>query len=137
MTHETERRVVAFVRTMAGACSICLRKADGQCGDCPSAWANRIMREIRDDARPTPQVDYSFYGRTSRILAVLRKAGRPLLAREIDLRGLCSAQLKCWTLNQMVRNGTLCKQFAYTAQSRGRQKPFFTYSLNTKKGKPK
>ena len=135
MTHETEMRMIAFVRSIARECSICLRKADGRCDSCPSQWARRLLGEITDAERPAPEPDYSFYTRTKRILAALHKANRPLCASEIDLRGLCSPQLKAWTLNQMCANGVLGKRFAYSAKSGGRRKRFFCYFINKEKQK--
>lgn len=129
MTHETERRVIAFVRSFAQMCSTCLRRDNGDCAGCPSSWARRLMGEVAMGERPMPEVDYSFYTRTKKILAVLARANRPLMASEINLRDLCSAQLKFWTLNQMVLNGTLGKKVAHVAKSRGKRKTYFLYYI--------
>ena len=137
MTHETERRVIAFVRTIAHECSICLRRANGRCDSCPSQWARRLLGEITDAERPAPEPDYSFYTRTKRILAALHKANRPLCASEINLHGLCSPQLKMWTLNKMCANGVLEKRFAYFAKSGRKRKRFFCYFINKEREKQK
>lgn len=129
MTRETERRVIAFVRSFAQMCSTCLRRDNGDCAGCPSAWARRLMHEVAMDERPMPEIDYSFYTRTKKILAILNRSSRPMMASEINLRDLCSAQLKFWTLNQMVLNGTLGKEVAYVAKSRGRRKTYFRYYI--------
>lgn len=135
MTHETKRRVIAFVRSFAQMCSVCLHKANGRCADCPSQWARRLLNEIIETKTSAPAPDYSFYARKKRILTILRKANLPLCASEIDLRGLCSPQLKAWTLKQMCMNGVISKRFAYFAKSGGKKKRFFCYFINKEKEK--
>ena len=135
MTHETKMRTIAFVRSIARECSICLRKSDGGCDGCPSQWARRLLNEIMEAETPAPEPDYSFYTRTKKILAILNKSSRPMMASEIDLHGLCSPQLKMWTLNKMCANGVLGKQFAYFAKSGRKRKRFFCYFINKEKQK--
>lgn len=137
MTHETEKRVIAFVRSLARECGICLRRNSSYCDGCPSQWATRLMHELVREEKPEPQIDYSYYARAKRILAAIRKADRPLLAREINLDGLCSASLKGWTLQQMTKMGVLGRTFSHVAKSGSKSKSFFLYYIKNKKGKTK
>jgi len=107
VTIEMQRRVVAFVRTIANECSSCLRNGSQYCNDCVAKRANLLLKDIPFDESPAPVIDYSFYARVDEIKRILSSSGRPMQAREINLRQTCSPQLKFWTLNQMVHNGIL------------------------------
>lgn len=132
MTIEMQRRVVAFVRTIANECSNCIRNGSEYCNDCVAKRAKYLLSDIKTDEGPAPVIDYSFYARVEKIKNILTKAGRPLLAKNIDLKQTCSPQLKCWTLNQMVYKGVLGRKFAYRSKSQNRKKVFFFYYLKSK-----
>ena len=110
MTPSIERRAIAFIRTIANRCERCLRRSEEKCRGCVSSWANSIMSDYeRDTAHGHPAHDYSLAARKFRIIDILQKAGRPLLASEIDLSGLCSRGLKQWTLRRMTRSGQIVR----------------------------
>lgn len=103
MNPETERRAVAFIRTIGNRCTTCLRRSSENCRGCISAWANSILRDIENETKP--EIDYSLQARMMMIMDCLCKAGRPLLSAEIDLKNQCTRQLKRWTLMRLVKAG--------------------------------
>lgn len=110
MTPSTERRAIAFIRTIAGRCERCLRRTPDNCRGCVSQWANSIMSDYELETnfgRHSP--DYSLAARKLRILDAIQSAGHPLLASEIDLSSFCSKGLKQWTLRRMVACGQLVR----------------------------
>lgn len=107
MTEAVERRAIAFIRTIGNRCMGCLRRTEENCRNCISRWANSILRDVDGEKRGSDAVDYSFAARVAMIVTALEKAGRPLASRQIDLHGLCSRQLKFWTLLRMTRMGRL------------------------------
>lgn len=131
MTQHTEDRVVAFVRVIAGRCRVCLRRRPENCQRCDSSIANRLMRDIETDRRLPPK-DYSLFTRMALIAEILKnRAPRPLLATEINLEGLCSNQLKNWTLKRMIRNGIVGRHLAFTTDTGYR---VYRYFLLKKQG---
>lgn len=110
MTPSTERRAIAFIRTIANRCERCLHRSEERCRGCVSQWANEIMADYeRESGAASASVDYSLAARRIRILDAIQTAGRPLLAAEIDLSDVCSTQLKEWTLLRMIRVGQLAR----------------------------
>lgn len=107
MTEETERRAIAFIRTIATRCASCTHRREELCRTCPSRWANEIMRDYEAEQKPA-SVDYSLAARKIRILDIVQKAGRPLLSSEIDISDICDNHLKRWTLRRMVQ----CRQIS-------------------------
>ena len=103
MTEATEKRAVAFIRTIGNRCTTCLRRSAENCRDCVSAWANSILRDIENDTKP--EIDYSLQARMMMIVDCIGKAGRPLLSSEIDMKQYCTKQLKRWTLMRLVKAG--------------------------------
>lgn len=125
MTQSTERRAIAFIRTVASRCNRCLRRSEDNCRNCVSKWANEIMRDIESETRPSAP-DYSLAARKKRIVEILRTAGHPLFAHEIDLSGVCSRWLKQWTFRRMVHLGQLVR---LPCQSPGDRRIRFRYAL--------
>lgn len=117
MTELTEKRVVAFIRVIADRCKGCLHRREEVCRNCDSFAANRIMRDIEADKKVPPK-DYSLFTRMALIVEILRNnpAGT-LLSTEIDLNGLCSNQLKQWTLKRMVRMSVIGRRLAFTTDT--------------------
>lgn len=110
MTPSTERRAIAFIRTIANRCTSCMHRVPERCRGCVSQWANEIMVDYeRELGAASTSVDYSLAARRIRILDAIQTAGRPLLAAEIDLSDVCSTQLKEWTLLRMIRVGQLAR----------------------------
>ena len=109
MTQDIENRVVAFVRTIANRCKFCLRRREENCSRCDSRQAVRLLRDIELDIYVT-QKDYSLFARMQKISEILKKSATPLLSSQIDLDGLCSNQLKQWTLKRMLRIGVICRR---------------------------
>lgn len=108
MTPSTERRAVAFIRTVANRCTSCMRRSPEVCGNCISQWANEIMRDYESELGSS-RVDYSLAARKMKIIDTLKRAARPLFAHEIDLSGICSRELKRWTLRRMERLGQIVR----------------------------
>ena len=103
MTEATEKRAVAFIRTIGNRCTTCLRRSAENCRDCVSAWANSILRDIENETKP--EIDYSLQARMMMIVDCLNKADGPLLSSEIDMKQYCTKQLKRWTLMRLVKAG--------------------------------
>lgn len=111
MTPQLERRAVAFIRTVANRCCSCMHRSEENCRNCTSSWANEIMSEYERDAKVAikQETDYSLQARRVRILDILRAAGRPLLAADIDISDIASTSLKEWTLRRMLRVGQIAR----------------------------
>ena len=117
MTELTEKRVIAFVRVIADRCKGCLHRREEVCRNCDSFAANRIMRDIEAD-RNVPPKDYSLFTRMTLIVEILRNnSSGTLLSTEINLEGLCSNQLKQWTLKRMVRMNVIGRRLAFTTST--------------------
>ena len=99
----------SFVQSVVNDCKGCMRRNDENCRSCFARTAHVILREMESDEKHMP-IDYSLYARCNRIREILEKAGRPLMSRDIDLNGVCSFQLKLWTINHMVKIGILGKK---------------------------
>lgn len=118
MKEDVARRALAFVNTVAGRCSSCLKRNDENCRRCLAAWANEIMADYEKSLSADgggEGIDYSLAARMARIVSAIGKAGHPLRSREIDMDGTCSWQLKWWTLRRMVRTGMLVRERIATA----------------------
>lgn len=116
MTQETENRIVAFVRTIANRCDACLYRREENCSRCDSRIATMLLRDIECD-RAVPPQDYSLFARMARIAEILGRAGRPISSSEICLDGLCSNQLKQWTLKRMMRLGVIGRRLVRRTRS--------------------
>ena len=116
MTTEIEQRVVAFVRIIANRCRTCLHRREENCQHCDSRTATQLLKDIELDIA-VPQKNYSLFTRMSLIAESLKRAGKPLLSSEIHLDGLCSNQLKQWTLKRMMRIGVIGRRFAFKTNS--------------------
>ena len=128
MTEATEKRAVAFIRTVGNRCMSCLRRSKENCANCISSWANSILHDIENDS---PQkMDYSLAARMMMITGALKKSDRPLASHEIHLADYCTKQLKYWTLSAMVRKGWL-ERHRSTVDGRD----VYLYSLS-KRSKP-
>lgn len=103
MTEAVEKRAIAFIRTIGNRCTSCLRRNEEDCRNCVSSWANSILRDIENEAKP--KIDYSLQARMMMIVDCLGKAARPLLSSEIDMKQYCTKQLKRWTLMRLVKAG--------------------------------
>lgn len=108
MTEELERRTVAYLRHVVDACKSCTRTA--YCSDCERGWAKVILRDIDISRGPVQEIDYSLEERVRRINEILAKADRPLTFGEIDIRDLCSRQLKYWTICGLVRTKRIIRK---------------------------
>ena len=116
MTQEIEQRVVAFVRVIANRCKSCLRRNEENCQHCDSRTATHLLRDIELDIA-VPQKDYSLFTRMSLIADSLKRAGKPIFSSEIDIDGLCSNQLKQWTLKRMMRIGVIGRRLAFKTRT--------------------
>ena len=116
MTQEIEQRVVAFVRVIANRCYTCLRRREENCQHCDSRTATRLLKDIELDIA-VPQKDYSLFTRMSLIAESLKRAGKPIFSSEIDIDGLCSNQLKQWTLKRMMRIGVIGRRLAFKTRT--------------------
>ena len=132
MDEKVEQRLVAFVRMLAGKCANCLRRDQTNCRMCICGDAQALMRDVNASEKPQAPVDYSLYARMKKILEVLETAGRPLMAKDINISDICSYQLKNWTINKMVSLGMIGKKFAYRAKTRKRIKEYYYYYIQKK-----
>lgn len=131
MTQEIENRIVAFVRIIANRCYACLYRREENCSRCDSRTATRLIRDIELDVAVPPK-DYSLFARMKLIVDGLKRAKRPLLSSEIVLDGICSNQLKQWTLKRLIRLGVVGRRRAFKTRT-GYQ--VYRYFLTTKETK--
>lgn len=126
MTELTEKRAIAFIRTIAQKCSDCLRKLPENCRNCPAGWAKAIMDDYERDERAAasnrPEIDYSLMARQIMIARALE--AKPLLASEIDLHDYCTPQLKRWTLLHMMQKGTVARRIVKSTSKTNRYQYF-------------
>lgn len=115
MNPQNERRALAFIRTVANRCERCLHRSEERCRNCLAHWANSILRDIEAESNT---IDYSLGARMLRILSVLDESDRPLKSSEINLTGLCSRQLKRWTLRKMLTRGMVTREATTDAKGR-------------------
>ena len=134
MNEKTERRAIAFIRTIANRCGRCLHRTPENCHGCVSQWANEIMADRENGMSFGKPIDYSIATRKTRILDILRQAGRPLLASEIDIADICSKGLKQWTLRRMVKAGLIRR---IPNDDPGDCRNIYLYSIVTKKNNRK
>lgn len=132
MTQEIENRTIAFVRAIANRCSQCLYRREENCSRCDSRLAVRIMKDIELD-KAVPQRDYSLFARMERITEILRGTDEPLFSHEIKLNGMCSNQLKNWTLKRMIRLGLIGRRLAFRTQTGRPVYRYFKKNKETKK----
>lgn len=116
MTTEIENRVIAFVRVIANRCYTCLRRREENCAHCDSRTATRLLKDIELDIA-VPSKDYSLFARMQLIAEALGRSSKPLLSSQIELDGLCSNQLKQWTLKRMMRIGVIGRRLAFKTKS--------------------
>lgn len=116
MTQEIENRIVAFVRIIANRCYDCLYRREENCSKCDSRTASRLLKDIECD-RAVPPKDYSLFARMARIAEILGRSTKPIRSSEIDLDGLCSNQLKQWTLKRMMRIGVIGRRLVHKTHS--------------------
>ena len=113
MDEELKRDIRAFLNSLAGECSNCLRHNQGYCDNCYAKRAKRIlvrMSELEQKPTDNPAPLCDIVSRMARIAAVLKRAGRPLLAAEIDMADTCSRSLKEFTLREMIRLGKITRR---------------------------
>ena len=85
-----------------------------RCDRCDISRA-KVLRDRYAAIRQTPDApipqrrDSHLKNRYREIVAILRRAGRPLRAREIVLRSTVSRNVKWWTLRRMVAKGIVRK----------------------------
>lgn len=134
MTEQTEKRVVAFVRTVANDCATCMRRCEENCRNCRAQWANSLMRDIEQESHgDNPELNCDFASRLARILLALKTSDHPLRSSEINVSEYCSKSLKEYTLREMVARGMI-------GRKRIAGKCRYTYFLkptHPKKGKGK
>ena len=136
MTEQTEKRALAFIRTIGNRCTGCMRRSEDNCSRCISRWANEILAEHEREtaaANTASRPDYSLAARMIRITDCLVKAKRPLLATEIDTQNLCSKQLKSWTLRLMVSQGRIAREKERPNFGRPGASPRYRYYLPNNK----
>lgn len=116
MSEQTQKRSIAFIRTVAGKCAECNRHGS-QCDNCISVWAKSIYIDITADMGREERPDLSFGARSRAIISALESAGHPLFSDEIHID--CTSQLKWWTLRTLVKRGTLGSSMRKKPNGRG------------------
>ena len=111
MDEELERDIRAFLQTLANECCGCLRRNQGYCESCYASRAKSILERM-DRPRPfdNPALRCDIVSRMARIAGIMKRANRPMLAEEIDMRDFCSRSLKEWTLREMIRHGKMTRR---------------------------
>ena len=108
-----EKDCIAYMRHLADNCKSCMRRYN--CPNCAIQQAKNLLqrkeqlgiqhRNLIDKLRDP----HSLKARYREIIGILRKAGKPLRARDIILRTTRSRNVKWWTLNRMVYKGMIWK----------------------------
>lgn len=124
MTELTEKRTMAFVGAIAGRCHSCLRCSPENCRNCLSQWAKEIMADYNAEEKQSkkhlpPEPDYSLSARMMLILDALENSEDPLPSDRIDLKDLCTPQLKQWTLKHMRERGIIGRRPLKAGEGRG------------------
>lgn len=108
MTPEFERDVRGFLHALAGECANCFRRNQGYCHYC---YSNRAKYLLQQYAQPTPvdnpALRCDIVSRMARIVAILKKARRPLKSVEIDMKDYGTRSKKEFTLLTMIRLGKI------------------------------
>lgn len=127
MTEQTESRAIGFINTIASRCNSCLRRDPQNCRNCLSQWATEIMKSYHADKRAASnhQPDYSMSARMMRIVDMLKKAKDAVPCDKIDLEGLCTPQLKQYTLKVMMRKGIIGRRRMTTPMNGNTQYGYF------------
>ena len=108
-----ERDCVDYMRHLTNMCSGCMRRYN--CLNCDINTAKSLLqRKEQMGLAHTVLIDKpgdpnSLKARYREILSILRRAGKPLRARDIHLRTTRSRGVKWWTLNRMVFKGMIWK----------------------------
>lgn len=103
MNEAVEKRVVGFLAALSERCCRCNGRAAENCRRCVAGWANELLADYRRGGGGG--ADRSLAVRESLIFDALAAARRPVRSADIALGGICSPQLKRWTLLRMVRRG--------------------------------
>ena len=102
-----------FMRHLTDICRGCLRRSN--CPNCDIQTAkNLVERKNRMGVFHRTLIDKprdpnSLRARYREIIGILRRAGKPLRARDIVLRTTRSRNVKWWTLHRMVNKGMIWK----------------------------
>ena len=108
-----ERDCVAYMRDLTNNCKGCMRRYN--CSNCSIQTAKNLLQRKEQlgmchrNLIDKPRDPFSLKARYREIVGILRKAGRPLRARDIILRTTRSRNVKWWTLNRMVFKGMIWK----------------------------
>lgn len=128
---ELERDIRAFLRSLADECKNCLRRSQGYCDTCYARRAERILeRMARPLAVENSALRCDIVARMARIAAIMKRANRPMMSEEIDMRDFCSRSLKEWTFREMIRLGKISRR-----RIRGSRKYLYMLSTTQPKGK--
>lgn len=128
---ELERDIRAFLRSLADECKNCLRRSQGYCDTCYARRAERILeRMARPLAVENSALRCDIVARMARIAAIMKRANRPMMSEEIDMRDFCSRSLKEWTFREMIRLGRIVRR-----RIRGSRKYLYMLSTTQPKGK--
>lgn len=129
-----ERDCIAFMRYLSEKCRSCMRTYN--CPNCDIATAKAILKRKDEiglrhhNLIDKPRDPYSLKARYREILSILRRAGKPLRARDILLSTTKSRNVKWWTLNRMVFKGIISKTRVKNIYGRYESAYYYT------KGKP-
>lgn len=108
-----EQATIAYLRNLTDACRNCLKTYN--CPNCIVTTAKTLLKRKEEiglhhrfliDKKKDP---YSLKARYREIINTLRKAGKPLRARDIRLVSTTSRNLKWWTLKRMNAKGLIRK----------------------------
>lgn len=128
---ELERDIRTFLRSLADECKNCLRRSQGYCDTCYARRAERILeRMARPLAVENSALRCDIVARMARIAAIMKRANRPMMSEEIDMRDFCSRSLKEWTFREMIRLGKISRR-----RIRGSRKYLYMLSTTQPKGK--
>ena len=103
MNEQNVRLTIGFLQSLVGQCGSCLRRTE--CDSCFVQTAKSLLKSIEVESKSAMRrdPDYTIAFRMATIEDSLRKAGRPLMSSQIDVRGICYKQLKYATLKILLR----------------------------------
>lgn len=96
--------VLAFVRTMHGACDGCFRKGV-QCRDCDVRVADGLVRRLEECDAPKHVSDNRIVRRIVEVLEEIRNSDSPVSSRQITLMERCTKAEKYKAIRFLIAHG--------------------------------
>lgn len=127
---QINRDAECFIRRVANTCASCLNDKSN-CESCFCFEAKILLERI--NANKVDTTDYTTFARYNRIIDQLKKAGQPMLSKDIFVDARCYKQLKQNLLNGLCKRKIVRRFKAnFNKANRGVTDKVYYYSLNEK-----